>query len=91
MSLALSNTADEFCVFARQFIESMRTSPILNTKEMQRKSKQTAFVDKETQMNELNGIMACIAMFANSMVSKSLSNAMHSNNDTFTNANQRVG
>jgi hypothetical protein len=67
MSLALSNTSDEFRSYAKQFIEIFRSSPLMNSREIQRK-KQT--MEKDAQINELNSIMACVAMFANSMVSK---------------------
>ena len=88
MSLALSNTSDEFRSYAKQFIEIFRSSPLMNSREIQRK-KQT--FEKEAQTNELNSIMACVAMFANSMVSKGntinrmssmLSNASVSSSET---------
>jgi phosphatidylinositol kinase/protein kinase (PI-3 family) len=65
MSLALSNTSGEFRTYAKQFIEIFRTSPIMNSREIQRKRET---IEREAQINELNSIMACVAMFANSMV-----------------------
>ncbi len=73
MSLALSNSSDEFRTYAKQFIEIFQSSPLMNSREIQRK-KQT--MEKDAQINELNAIMACVAMFANSMVSKTESNIL---------------
>jgi hypothetical protein len=65
MSLALANRSDEFRSYSKQFIEIFRSSPLLSNRDLQRQKK---LADREAQINELNSIMACVAMFAKSMV-----------------------
>ncbi|RNA43682.1 serine threonine- kinase mTOR isoform X2, partial [Brachionus plicatilis] len=61
MSLSLTNTSQKFLAFAKQFIQSFRSSSLLKTREMQKKK---LALEKEAQINELNAVMACIAMYA---------------------------
>lgn len=62
LSLALTNKSSEYLEYSRRFIQSFRNSSLLKSKEIQKKK---LFSEKEAQINELNSVMACIAMFAN--------------------------
>lgn len=64
MSLALTNSSGKFLNSARQLIESLKNSPLLKSREIQRKKH---FAEREAQVNELNSIMAFIVMFASSI------------------------
>ena len=149
MSLALVNQSDEFRMYTKQFIEIIRTSPLMSSKEIQRKRlaltissnsnmlndnqslninpSSTSFTSSNNlnqsqnnlfstttttstiigsssnniitisfmtqmqaaQINELNSIMACVAMFASSMVVSSqpiiiIPNSLKNMNTTLT-------
>ncbi|CAF0752879.1 unnamed protein product [Brachionus calyciflorus] len=62
MSLALKNSSLDFINYSKRFIQLFRNSSLLKTREIQKKK---LYTEKEAQINELNSIMACIAMFAN--------------------------
>ena len=61
MSLSLTNSSPEFLNFAQQFIHSFRNSTLLKNREIQKKK---LMIEKEAQINELNSVMCCIAMYA---------------------------
>nr|AWV66626.1 serine/threonine-protein kinase mTOR [Brachionus rotundiformis] len=61
MSLSLTNSSQDFLIFSQQFIHSFRNSSLLKTREIQKKK---LILEKEAQINELNSVMACIAMYA---------------------------
>lgn len=67
MSLALTNTSEKFLLSARQLIDGLKNSPLLKTREIQRKK--NLHSEREAQVNELNSIMAFIVMFASSIAS----------------------
>jgi hypothetical protein len=64
MSLALENSSNDFLTFARRLVESLKSSPLLKSKEILRKKHHA---EREAQVNELNSIMAFIVMFARSI------------------------
>ena len=67
MSLSLSSTKNEdFSGYTKHFLELIRTSPLLMNRELL-ESRNVNLFERKGQINELNSIMACIAMLSNSI------------------------